>query len=64
MPDSYNVYLDESCHLENDSINVGAIEGPQWGHFSEKTIVSRGISKGKGPNRDQKGAINGAKTCC
>ena len=22
MPDSYNIYLDESCHLENDSIDV------------------------------------------
>lgn len=32
MPDSYNVYLDESCHLENDSIDVmmlGAIWCPQ-----------------------------------
>lgn len=32
MPDSYNVYLDESCHLENDAINVmmlGVIWCPQ-----------------------------------
>ncbi len=31
MPDSFNIYLDESCHLENDSINVmmlGAIWCP------------------------------------
>ena len=29
MPDSYNVYLDESCHLENDSINVMTL-GSVW----------------------------------
>ena len=29
MPDSYNVYLDESCHLENDSINVMML-GSVW----------------------------------
>ena len=32
MPNSYNIYLDESCHLENDSIDVmmlGAIWCPQ-----------------------------------
>ncbi len=32
MAESYNIYLDESCHLENDSINVmmlGAVWCPQ-----------------------------------
>jgi hypothetical protein len=29
MPDSFNVYLDESCHLENDSVNVMML-GAVW----------------------------------
>lgn len=29
MPDSFNVYLDESCHLENDSANVMML-GAAW----------------------------------
>ena len=50
MADSFNIYLDESCHLENDSINVmmlGAIWCPQ-DKAREISIRVRDIQKQHG----------------
>jgi hypothetical protein len=48
MNNTFNIYYDESCHLENDHINVMAL-GAVWCKWDDIEEITNTIKKFKNP---------------